>query len=278
MDFEDKVAVVTGAASGIGKATAYAFAGHGASVAIVDINTERGTAVSKDLKEKGYKSLFVETDVSDPKATDQMVERVLRTYGKIDVLVNNAGIEFNDRGNIIDMPYEDLDKILQVNLYGGINCARSVVPNMRERGQGGKIVNVSSIQGLSAHLPGTSYQVSKAGILGLTRSLAVELAPYKINVNAVAPGAISTEGMGAIISEQPEIIDAYRRRIPWGTRGFPEDVAGPILFLSSEYARYITGQILVVDGGYLASLTPSMFMLDPASHPVLSDNPDSETR
>lgn len=278
MDFKDRVIVVTGAASGIGKATAYAFAEHGASVAVVDINAERGTAVSKDLEEKGCKSLFVETDVSDPKATDQMAERVLRTYGKIDVLVNNAGIEFNDRGNIIDMPYEDLDKILQVNLYGYIHCARSVVPNMRKRRQGGKIVNVSSIQGLAAHLPGTSYQVSKAGILGLTRTLAVELAPYKINVNAVAPGAISTEGMGAVRSGQSGIIDAYRRRIPWGARGFPEDVAGSILFLSSEYARYITGQTLVVDGGYSTSLTPSMFMLDPASHPMLSGDPDLKPR
>ncbi|MBI2546917.1 MAG: SDR family oxidoreductase [Candidatus Aenigmarchaeota archaeon] len=276
MDFKNKVAIITGAASGIGKATAYAFAEHSVSVVVADIDPIKGKLVSDYLKRKGYRSIFIETDVSSPAQTDRMASKTLKEYGKIDILVNNAGIEFGDKGNIIDMPYGKLKRILDVNLYGYINCARSVVPHMRERKQGGKIVNVSSVEGLSALLPGTSYQASKSGIIGLTRALAIELAPWKINVNAVAPGAIATEGMGA--AHDQKIVEAYRRRIPWGARGFPKDIAGPILFLSSEYARYITGQVLVVDGGYLASITPEPLVPDPHSHPVSPEDPDLEIK
>ncbi len=274
-DFSGKVAIVTGAGSGIGKATAYAFAEHGAVVAIVDINTEKGPTVSRDLEERGYKTLFVKTDVAYQDQTNEMIETVLKTYGRIDILVNNAGIEFNDRGNLITMPYDDMLRILNVNLLGYIHCARSAVPDMIKRGEGGKIVNISSAQGHGAHLPGTTYQVSKSGILGLTRALAVELAPYKINVNTLSPGAISTEGMGKIDKTRGEgIIDEYRRMIPWGSRGYPDDIAYPVLFLCSPYAGYITGENLTVDGGWLTNITPDKFMPDPHSHPVLPKDPD----
>lgn len=275
MNFKDKVVVVTGAASGIGKATARAFAENGASVAVVDINREKGEIFARYLRGGGYESIFVRTDVSKPYQTDKMAEKIFRTWGKIDILVNNAGIEFNDKGNIINMPFKYLKRTLDVNLYGYMNCARSVVPDMQKRRQGGKIVNVSSLQGLGSDFPGTSYQVSKAGILGLTRALALELAKYKINVNAVAPGAIATEGMGAMRGDEAGSLNPYKRRIPWGVRGRPEDVAGPIMFLCSEHSRYMTGSVLTIDGGFLINLRPSELNSDPKLHPVSADDPDA---
>ncbi len=269
--FEGKVAVVTGGASGIGKSVAYAFARYGASVVLVDINAEKADEISKKINEENCNSIFIEADVSKHQATNQMVEETVKKFGRLDILVNNAGIEFNDRGSILEMPYDDLDRILKVNLYGYINCTRSVVPIMKERKEGGKIVNVSSIQGFTAHLPGTSYQPSKAAIIGLTKALAIELAPFHINVNAVAPGAIATEGIGSVRKAQENIIDAYRKRIPLGRRGRPEEVAGPILFLSSEYASYITGSVLVVDGGYTIDITPDM--IKPTKY-IFKDDPD----
>ncbi len=255
-NFRGKVAIVTGAASGIGKATAYTFAESGAYVVVADLNRQGGVAVTEEIKRKGARSLFVETDVSRYEYTDKMAEEAVREFGGIDILVNNAGIEFNDQGNLVEMPYDKLDSILKVNLYGYINCVRSVVPIMRKNKTKGRIVNISSIQGIGAHLPGTSYQPSKTAIIGLTRALAIELADSGINVNAVAPGAVATEGMGAIRSGAGDIIDAYRRRIPLGRRGRPEEIAGPVLFLCSDYASYITGATLVVDGGYTIELTP----------------------
>ena len=136
---------------------------------------------------------------------------------------------------------------------------------------GGKIINVSSILSYTAHFETTSYHVSKAGVNALTRSLAVELAPYKINVNAVAPGAIATEGLGATLGQ--EAIEAYRRRIPFGARGRPEDVAHMIVFLASDQARYITGEVICIDGGYLADSTPEG--VKTGEHPVPPDDPDS---
>jgi NAD(P)-dependent dehydrogenase (short-subunit alcohol dehydrogenase family) len=263
--------IVTGAASGIGKATAHAFAKHGASVVLVDINAKKGREASGEINKNGHRSVFFEADVSKPDHTDRMAEKAMKEFGKIDILVNNAGIELNDAGNILEMPYDKLDRILKVNLYGCINCARSVIPRIRERGKGGKVVNVGSIQGFTAELPGTSYQASKSGIIGLTRTLAIELAPYGINVNAVEPGAVKTEGMGFVKDDKSGIIDGYRRRIPLGRRGRPEEIADSILFLCSDHATYITGTVLVVDGGYSIDITPDSLKPD---KPPAKDDPD----
>ncbi len=265
LNFRDKVVVVTGAASGIGKATALAFGSLGASVVLIDVNEEDGLETSKAIASLGEKSLFVKTDTSNKEETERMASIITKEFGTPHILVNSAGIEFNDAGNLVNMPYDLLKKILDVNLYGYIHCARSLVPLMKE---GGSIVNVSSIQGLAAHSPGTSYQISKSGILGLTRVLAIELASSNINVNAVAPGAIATEGMGAVRSGESNVLAPYRRRIPLKRRGRAEEVAGPIVFLCSSLASYITGAVLVVDGGYLINLTPD---LGEAIEPVVGD-------
>lgn len=253
LDFSGKVVIVTGAASGIGKATSLAFIERGAKVALVDINRDKGLRLSKAINRTNGTSIFIESDTAQLSDIDNMIKVVMKKLGCPDILVNNAGIEFNDRGNLVDMPYTDLKHILDVNLYGYIHCVRSIVPYMPS---GAKIVNVSSVQGLAVDPPGTSYQVSKSAIFGLTRVLAIELASKGINVNAVAPGGIATEGMGAMRTGKSDILDCYRRRTPQGRRGWPEEVAGPILFLCSSLASYITGTTLVIDGGYLINLAP----------------------
>lgn len=259
-DFHSKVVVVTGGGSGIGKATALAFAECGAKVIVLDI---------KRIESPEKEILCKAVDVAVANEVERAVREAIEQLGadSIHVLVNNAGIEFNDVGNLIDMPVDKLRRIVDVNLYGYINCARVVAPYMPK---GGRIVNVSSIQGLAAHLPGTSYQVSKSGILGLTHALAVELASKGINVNVVAPGGIATEGMGAVRSGESDIIDRYRKRIPLGRRGWPEEIAGPILFLCSDLASYITGATIIVDGGYLINITPDAGGLVP----IVENDPD----
>ncbi|MBI5004032.1 SDR family oxidoreductase [Candidatus Kaiserbacteria bacterium] len=248
-NFKDKVVVITGGVSGIGRATAEMFAKADANVAVLDLDDTEGKVFAEDV------GMFIHTDVSHEIDVARAIQTVVATFERIDVLVNNAGIEFNDRGNLIDMPREDMRRIIEVNLFGYINMVRACVPHMRP---GSKIVNVSSVQGLAAHAPGTSYQIAKSSILGLTHSLAIELAPKGINVNTVIPGAIKTEGMGAVRASSSSILDPYRRRIPLARRGWAAEVAGPILFLSSSLANYMTGSTLVVDGGYLINLTPDM--------------------
>ena len=258
-DFHGKVVVVTGGGSGIGKATALAFARCGAKVIVLDIRDGKIESLEGEILYKVV-DVAVENDVR--RTVTEALERL--NANSIYVLVNNAGIEFDEVGNLIDMSIDRLRQIIDVNLYGYINCARVVAPYMRE---GGRIVNVSSIQGLAAHLPGTSYQVSKAGILGLTHALTIELASKRINVNTIAPGTIATEGMGAVGSD---VIDSYRRRIPLGRRGWPEEIAGPILFVCSDLASYITGTTIVVDGGYLTNITPDLG----GSVPSVENDPD----
>ena len=249
-NFKGQVVVVTGGASGIGRATAEKFNQAGARVVLVDKDLARGKLVSKALDAD-----FACVDVSNVRQIEKMARNIQAVLGKVNILVNNAGIEYNDRGNILTMPMKDLRRIFEVNLMGYINMVRALVPLMDS---GGRIINVSSVQGLTAHLPGTSYQAAKSGILGLTRALAIELAPREITVNTIVPGAIKTEGMGAVRAKGSAILDPYRRRIPLGRRGHADEVAGPILFLASDLASYITGTTLVVDGGYLISITPDL--------------------
>lgn len=268
LKFNGKNVLVTGGASGIGRATAQAFALQGANVIILDINTPVAGSVVDTICELGGQASSYEVDVSTAEEVEGVAGELGALYGEIHILVNNAGIEYNDRGNIISMPYADLTRILQVNLFGYMHCVRAFVPIMP---RGGRIVQVSSVQGLGAHRPGTSYQVAKSAILGLTRSLAIELAEREITVNTVAPGAIATEGMGNVRSGEQGIVDRYRRRIPLGRRGHVEEVAGPILFLCSELACYITGTVLLVDGGYMIQLTPDTG--EPITH-YTPDDPD----
>jgi NAD(P)-dependent dehydrogenase (short-subunit alcohol dehydrogenase family) len=266
-NFTDKVVIVTGGASGIGKAAVRMFAEAGANVVVVDTDRPGGKAVASEC---GERVVFMHADVSREKDTDFLAKLVMQRFGAIDILVNNAGIEYNDRGNLITMPCDDMMRIIGVNLFGYIQMVRVCVPHMKP---GGRVINVSSLQGLAAAFPGTVYQVSKAGILGLTRSLAIEIALNGITVNSVCPGAICTEGMGAARAGESKSFDIIRRRIPAGRRGWPHEVAALIAFLASDIASYMTGGDYVVDGGLLINISAD----DPDTPtPSVSNDPDPQ--
>ncbi len=270
MNLENKIALITGAGSGIGKAIALEMAKAGAHIAINDLTSEPAEITAKEVETLGRDTFVIPADVADPTQVNDMVQQTLDRFNRIDILVNNAGIYLPQDGGFTDITDEAWQRILDVNLNGPFYCSRAVVKDMMTRKQGGKIINISSVQAEVAHFDASAYQPSKAAVVMLTRTLAVELAPYKINVNAIGPGAIASEGMGASLG--PEVIEAYRKRIPWGARGHTRDIGTVATFLASEDARYITGQIIYVDGGYLADSTPTE--LKSQEHPVPPDDPD----
>jgi len=246
MRFKDQVAVITGAAKGIGRSITLALVGEGAKVVPVDIDREALQNLRAEIETRGGQALPVACDISKGSAVERMVEEVLRAFGRIDLLVNNAGII--RRGTIETVTEEDWDQVIAINLKGTFNCCKAVVGPMKRQGSG-KIVNVSSIAGKMGDITSApGYGSSKAGGDALVKTLARQLAPCGIRVNAVAPHAIETE-MSAQWPEEKrrEIIVS----IPLGRLGKPEDVAEAVLFLASDAASFITGEILDVNGGAL---------------------------
>jgi 3-oxoacyl-[acyl-carrier protein] reductase len=244
--FDGKVALVTGAARGIGQAIALALAQEGADVVVADVDLDRAQQIVQEIEGLGQKAKAVAADVSDRKAVQRLVGEALSLFGRIDILVNNAGII--RRGSFMEHDPEEWDKVLGVNLGGTFNCTREVVPLMIKQG-GGKIINISSVVGSMGDVASApSYGTSKGAINTFTKSLARELAPHGINVNAVAPHAIETE-MSQEWSEEKrqQIVDA----IPMKRLGQPEEVAEAVVFLASDGASFITGHVLDVNGGYL---------------------------
>ncbi len=246
MRFEGKVALVTGAARGIGKAIALTLARGGANVVVTDVDQEGAQRVAQEIQGLGRKAQAIQADVSQREAVQQLVSEAVSLFGRIDILVNNAGII--RRGTFLDHKPEEWNKVLSVNLGGTFNCAQEVAPLMIKQG-GGKIINISSVVGKMGDIASApSYGTSKGAINTFTKSLARELAPHGINVNAVAPHAIETE-MSQEWSEEKrrQIVEA----IPLKRLGQPEEVAEVVAFLVSDGAGFITGQILDVNGGYL---------------------------
>ena len=242
MDLADRVAVVTGAGRGIGRAVALSLAQAGARV-VVNSTGQTAASVAAEIKAAGGQGLAVVTDISSPPETARLVEATLAEYGRLDILVNNAGIN-RDR-LVMRMSDEEWDDVLRVNLTGVFLCTRAVLkPMMKQRW--GRIINMTSVVGLTGNAGQANYAAAKAGIIGFTRSVAREVAPRGITVNAIAPGFIETD-MTRQIPEGPR--EELLKRIPLGSAGTPADVAAAAVFLASEGAKYITGQVLSVDGG-----------------------------
>ncbi len=238
-----KVAIITGAARGIGKATAQLFAREGARVVVTDIVQELGEKTASEIRENGGEAIFVPVDVTDFSSVQEMVAKTKEAYGRIDILVNNAGV-LRDH-SLVKMTHEEFDFVINVNLKGVFNCTKAVVPVMIEQGSG-VILNASSVVALYGNYGQTNYVASKAGVIGMTKVWARELGPKGIRVNAVAPGFIRTE-MTANLPEK--VVQMVINRTPLRTWGEPEDIAYAYLYLASDEARFVNGTVLSVDGG-----------------------------
>ena len=250
--FAEKVVIVTGAGSGIGQATAVAFAEEGASVVVVDLNGESAANVSRQIAEMGNASLAVQADVANERDWEEVVNQTLTRFGQIDVLFNNAGIGGGPH-HLVELDVADWDRLMAVNLRGVFLGCKHVVPAMIKSG-GGAIVNMSSsTAGWDVIYGGGAYMASKEGVSALTKNLALEAAPYSIRVNAVCPGIIETRlsssQAGADDAARQSFFDQFRQRIPLRRVGEPEDVATAVLFFASDDARHVTGSTLLIDGG-----------------------------
>jgi 3-oxoacyl-[acyl-carrier protein] reductase len=244
MRLENKVVIITGAGSGIGKETALLFAKEGAKVVVADVNEKAGEETVIEIKKNG-EGFFVKLDVSNREQSKQMVKTTLEKYGKIDVLINNAGIVQD--AFLSKMTEEQWDKVINVNLKGVFNCTQAVVEVMMNQGNG-VIINTSSIVGLEGNVGQVNYAATKAGLIGMTKTLAKELGKKGIRVNAVAPGFIATP----MTSNVPEkILEMMKEKTPLRRLGEAKDVAYAYLYLASDEANFVNGAVLCVDGGLI---------------------------
>ena len=244
----DKVALVTGAARGIGRAIAEVYAEHGAHVAVSDILVDQARAVSDGINGAGGpKAVALYLDVTDPESVQQAVDATMAEFGRIDILVNNAGILRPHL--IVDFPLEDWEMIFKVNVHGTFLCSQAVARQMVRQGDGGCIISMSSASGKKADREESAYCASKSAIIGFTRVLALELGKYGIRANAILPGATDTEMVRGLIEQVPGLIEELVAKTPLGKMATPRDQANAAVFLASDLASHVTGEQLVVSGG-----------------------------
>jgi NAD(P)-dependent dehydrogenase (short-subunit alcohol dehydrogenase family) len=242
-DLNGKVAIVTGAARGIGEGIAIELAKSGADVVVSDIIPGENTV--KKIKTLGRKSIFIQTDVSNEKEVIDLINETMKKFGKIDILVNNAGIY--RPAPTVNVSEEEWEKTIHVDLKGVFFCCREALKHMKK---GASIINISSIAGISGFSMSAAYCAAKGGVRMLTKSLAVEFGKKGIRVNSIHPGVIDTP-MTSGLSKDKKMMNAQIARIPLGRIGKPVDIAGPVVFLASDAASYITGEELIVDGGWI---------------------------
>ena len=260
LDLSSKTAIVTGGAMGIGFGVAYRLAEAGANVVIADLDYDKAADSAQQLKAKGWQALEVVCDVSKAPDVENMVTETVKTFGAVDILVNNAGIYPNIL--VMNMTEEDFDKVIDVNLKSVFLCTQKAAKQMISQGRGGKIINITSIDALHPSSAGLAhYDASKHGVWGFTKNAALELAPHKIWVNAIAPGGIATPGVEKIQKsmqipkgvDMKKLIESFMAKIPMGRMGEADDIGKVALFLASDMSSYITGAQIVVDGGVLLS-------------------------
>jgi NAD(P)-dependent dehydrogenase (short-subunit alcohol dehydrogenase family) len=260
---ENRVAVITGSANGMGKAMALRFAREGCDIAVVDLQLDSANKVVEEIKSGGGKAIAIRADISKSKEIKSMIEASIQTFGKIDILVNNAGAAGG--GSLEASDEDEWDQVLALNLKGAFLACKAAVPHMKKQ-RYGKLIFVSSMGAVRPSVSVLAYHSAKAGIIGLTRNLAFELAPFNIYANCIVPGPIETpfwdplsKGMSA---EQKKTFFAAlaKKEVPLGRMGTPEDIAGPALFFASELSSYVTGQVMCVAGGQPMLTTESTFI------------------
>jgi len=251
ISFENRVALVTGAASGLGLSTARAFAQSGASVVLADWNEQQVQAAAKDLADQGYQTLAVRCDVSDDAQVEAMVKHTVAAFGRLDAAFNNAGVQMV-LAETADSPRDDYDRVMAINLRGVWSCMKFELQQMRAQGSGA-IVNCSSLGGLIGGANRGTYHAAKHGVIGLTKSAALEYATRGIRVNDVCPGMIRTPMFDKMIAEGQgaELEKMLNTLVPMQRMGRPEEIADAVLWLCSPAASYVTGQSISVDGGYV---------------------------
>ncbi len=246
MRLQNKVAIITGAGSGIGRGIALAFVKEGAKIVVADWSEKGGQETVDLVKQQGGAAVFVKTDVSKVADIEQVVSVCLKEYGKVDILVNNAGIV--RQGALHETSEADWDAVINVNLKSVFLASKRILPEMLKQGKG-KIVNIASIAGLVGFETSGAYCASKGGIIALTRAMALEYAKNKINVNCIAPGIIKT-AMTKDMLNDPAVKAGFEQATPYPRLGEPEDIASAALYLASDESDFVTGEVLVVDGGW----------------------------
>ena len=253
IDLSGKTAVVTGGAMGIGYGIAWRLAEAGANTVIADMNKAAADAAAEKLKAKGWKAMAAQTDVSSLEDVQRMVAAVVKTFGSVDILVNDAGIY--PSAPVMELAVRDFERILAINLKGVFLCTQVAAAQMIKQGRGGKIINITSVDAVHPSSVGlATYDASKHGAWGFTKNVALELAPHRIWVNAIAPGGVNTPGTGAgkpMDKAMQEMIAPFMAKIPMQRMGEPDDIGKVALFLASDLSSYMTGAQIVVDGGVL---------------------------
>jgi len=249
---DSKVALITGAASGIGRATALTLAREGATVCLSDVNVEGGEETTEMVIKNGGKAIFVTCDVTDETQVEAMVQTAVDTFGRLDVAVNNAGIAGDLVSRIHQADNDVFDRIMNINVKGVWLCMKAELPRMLEQ-RAGSIINIASVAGLIGAPKGAAYTASKHAVVGLTKSAAIEYAKLGIRVNAVCPGYTDTPMVSAVTDIAPEMRDITVRAIPMKRLGKPEEIAEGVLWLASDASSFVTGHPLVMDGGIVAT-------------------------
>jgi len=247
-EISTKIAIVTGASRGLGKAIAIGLAKAGANIVVTDVLDTSITV--KEIKKLGRDAMGLKIDVSKKQDVEKMVQQTITKFGKIDILVNNAGIL--RMGNAENMKQEDWEKVIQVNLTGQFLCAQAVGKQMIKQ-KSGKIINIASIAGLGGYAQSAPYSASKAGIILMTKTLAVEWGQHNIQVNAICPGVFATDMTDNFLNDK-QFVDMIKARVPLGRYATPDELVGTVIYLASKASDYMTGHALVIDGGWTASL------------------------